>query len=155
MNDKGWYDRHNLKGLELLEEQDMPEDSLCPLCGYADSLRHLLSECQHNAMMECSREILESLPHSQGGKESDIFTRAISALILRLLATSSESERIWTSNFTHSLRCALWTMVPVAFRSTPVTKAKVGFRCAMEALAKGCHKLWVTGHTNCIGCPGA
>ena len=53
--DKGWYGRHTLKGLDILEEQDIPEDSLCPLCGHADSLRHWLAECQHEAMVECRR----------------------------------------------------------------------------------------------------
>ena len=92
--DKGWNGRHTLKRLEILEEQDVPEDSLCPLCGYADSLKHWLSECQHNTTVECRREILESLPHPQGEKESDIFIRALSALISRLLATSREPETI-------------------------------------------------------------
>ena len=142
--DKGWYGRHALKGLDIPEEQDIPEDSLCPLCGHADLLRHWLSGCQHDAMVERKRNILESLPHPQRDKESDIFTRAISALIPRLLATSREPERIWTSNFTHSLRCTLWTMIPVALRSTPVDKARIGLICTMEALAKGCHKIWTT-----------
>ena len=100
------------------------------------------SECQHDTILECKRAILESLSHQQGGKESEIFTRAFSALIPRLLSTSREPEWIWTSNFTHSLRCTMWTMLPVALRSTPVTKARAELRCTMEALAKGCHKLW-------------
>ena len=80
-----------------MEEQDLPEDSLCPLCGYADSLRHWISECQHNAMVECRREILESLPHPQGEKESEIFMRAISALIPQLLSTSFEPDYAFPS----------------------------------------------------------
>ena len=68
-------------------------------------------------MVECRREILESLPQ--------------------------EPERIWTSNFTRSLRCIIWTMLPVAVRSTSVTKTRTGLRCTMKALAKGCRKLWV------------
>ena len=146
--DKGWYGRHILKGIDNLEDQDIPEDSLCPLCGQPDSLRHWLSECQHSAMVECRRDILESLPHPQGDKASDIFTRAISALIPRLLANTSEPERVWTSNFTHSLRCRMWSMVPRDLESTPVDMARKGFIVTMGALAKGCHRLWVTRHSS-------
>ena len=39
-------------------------------------------------------------------------------------------------------------MVPIDLRSTPVDKARSGFICTMETLAKGCHKLWVTRHTS-------
>ena len=50
-------------------------------------------------MVECRSKILESLPYPQGEKESEIFTRAISALIPRLLPTPREPERISTSKF--------------------------------------------------------
>ena len=33
-------------------------------------------------------------------------------------------------------------------RSTPASKARIGFICTMEALAKGCHNLWVTRHAS-------
>ena len=105
LNDKRWYGRHTLKGLEDMEDEDRPEESFCPLCGLADSLRHWLAECQHKAMVACRLEILESLPHPKGDKESEEFTCIVSALIPRLLAKTREPERVWTSNFMHSLRC--------------------------------------------------
>ena len=30
LSDKGLYGRHHLKSLEDMDEQDIPEDSLCP-----------------------------------------------------------------------------------------------------------------------------
>ena len=49
---------------------------------------------------------------SEGGKVNEEFTRVISALIPRLLARLPELKRVWASNFNHSLRCTLWTMLP-------------------------------------------
>ena len=63
--DKGWYGRHTLKGLNIPEGQDIPEDSLCPLCGNADSLSHWLSEGQHDAIVECRRDILTASTREQ------------------------------------------------------------------------------------------
>ena len=40
--------------------------------------------------------------------------------------------------------CSILAMLPESLRLTPVAKARIGMRCTMEALAKGCHKLWVT-----------
>ena len=39
-------------------------------------------------------------------------------------------------------------MLSAALKRTPITKARTGPRCTIEALAKGCHKLWVKRHKN-------
>ena len=85
----------------------------------------LVIKFKHDAMVECRREIIESLPHPQGDEESEAFTRTISALILRLLATSREPERVWASNFTHSLRCSMRTMSRPRWSSDHIMLCKV------------------------------
>ena len=70
--------------------------------------------------------------------ETKDFTRVISALIPRHLARTREPERVWTSNFTHSLTFTLWTMLLETLRLTPVKHARIGCQCTMEAMAKGC-----------------
>ena len=103
--DKGRRGWHVLKGIKNRVELDQPDDILCSLCDHLDLLLHWLSGCQHLPMVECRREIIASLPHPEGNNTSQVFGRAISTMIPRLLITTHEPERGWTSNFLNSFRC--------------------------------------------------
>ena len=89
---KGWHGGNRIKS-----EKATPEDQVCILCRQDDSQAHWLHYCPHPPSILLRSEALKEISNHIAASANPRYGAAFRTVLM----TTTEPERIWTSNWSH------------------------------------------------------